>query len=120
MSRNVEQRNCDADPWLSRALEEAHREGKLRVIGVSNFQPDRLMDIIAFNEIRPAVNQIEVTPSTSKPKACYSWARMMYRRKRGLRLPRAVIASSRTNCSPPLVKAWQICWPSGSALVDPA
>ncbi|CAM2162991.1 Glyoxal reductase [Burkholderia cepacia] len=45
-----------------RAMEEAHRAGKLRAIGVSNFQPDRLMDIIAFNEIKPAVNQIEVNP----------------------------------------------------------
>lgn len=45
-----------------RAMEEAHRAGKLRAIGVSNFQPDRLMDIIAFNEVRPAVNQIEVNP----------------------------------------------------------
>jgi 2,5-diketo-D-gluconate reductase A len=45
-----------------RAMEEAHRAGKLRAIGVSNFQPDRLMDIIAFNEIVPAVNQVEVNP----------------------------------------------------------
>ena len=45
-----------------RAMEEAYREGKLRAIGVSNFHPDRLMDIIAFNEVRPAVNQIEVNP----------------------------------------------------------
>jgi len=45
-----------------RAMEEAHRAGKLRAIGVSNFQPDRLMDIIAFNEVKPAVNQIEVNP----------------------------------------------------------
>ena len=45
-----------------RAMEEAHRQGKLRAIGVSNFHPDRLMDIIAFNEIKPAVNQIEVNP----------------------------------------------------------
>ncbi|HEU4375381.1 MAG TPA: aldo/keto reductase, partial [Telluria sp.] len=36
--------------------------GKLRAIGVSNFQPDRLMDLIAFNEMAPAVNQIEVNP----------------------------------------------------------
>jgi 2,5-diketo-D-gluconate reductase A len=43
-------------------MEEAHRQGKLRAIGVSNFHPDRLMDIIAFNEIRPAVNQVEVNP----------------------------------------------------------
>lgn len=45
-----------------RAMEAAHRAGKLRAIGVSNFQPDRLMDIIAFNEVKPAVNQIEVNP----------------------------------------------------------
>jgi 2,5-diketo-D-gluconate reductase A len=45
-----------------RAMEEAHRTGKLRAIGVSNFQPDRLMDIKAFNEVSPAVNQIEINP----------------------------------------------------------
>jgi 2,5-diketo-D-gluconate reductase A len=45
-----------------RAMEEAYRDGKLRAIGVSNFHPDRLMDIMAFNEVAPAVNQIEVNP----------------------------------------------------------
>jgi 2,5-diketo-D-gluconate reductase A len=45
-----------------RAMEEACRDGKLRAIGLSNFQPDRLMDIMAFNEVKPAVNQIEVNP----------------------------------------------------------
>lgn len=45
-----------------RAMEEAHRAGKLRSIGVSNFQPDRLMDIKVFNQITPAVNQVEVNP----------------------------------------------------------
>ena len=45
-----------------RAMEQAHRAGKLRAIGVSNFQPDRLMDIKAFNEVAPAVNQVEVNP----------------------------------------------------------
>jgi len=45
-----------------RAMEEAHRTGKLRAIGLSNFQPDRLMDIKAFNEVTPTVNQIEVNP----------------------------------------------------------
>ena len=43
-------------------MEEAHRAGKLRAIGLSNFQPDRLMDIKAFNDIAPAVNQIEINP----------------------------------------------------------
>jgi len=45
-----------------RAMQDAYRSGTLRAIGVSNFQPDRLMDIVAFNEIKPAVNQIEVNP----------------------------------------------------------
>lgn len=45
-----------------RAMDEAYRQGKLRAIGVSNFQPDRLMDIQVFNEISPAVNQVEVNP----------------------------------------------------------
>ncbi len=42
-----------------RAMEELYKAGKARAIGVSNFQPDRLMDIITFNEIVPAVNQVE-------------------------------------------------------------
>lgn len=45
-----------------RAMQEAHRAGKLRAIGLSNFEPDRLMDIAAFNEVTPAVNQIEINP----------------------------------------------------------
>ncbi|MGX9713053.1 aldo/keto reductase [Janthinobacterium lividum] len=45
-----------------RAMQDAYRSGKLRAIGVSNFQPDRLMDLIAFNDIAPAVNQIEINP----------------------------------------------------------
>lgn len=53
-----------------RAMEQAYRAGKLRAIGVSNFQPDRLMDIIAFNEVAPAVNQIEVNPFHQQAEAC--------------------------------------------------
>ncbi len=45
-----------------RAMQDAYRAGKLRAIGVSNFAPDRLMDLIAFNEIAPAINQIEINP----------------------------------------------------------
>lgn len=44
------------------ALEELYREGKVRAIGVSNFSPDRLADIAAFNEIKPQINQIETNP----------------------------------------------------------
>jgi len=45
-----------------RAMEELYREGKIRAIGVSNFQPDRLMDLMLHNEVVPAVNQIETHP----------------------------------------------------------
>lgn len=39
--------------------EEAYKEGKVRAIGVSNFYPDRYLDINHFAEIKPAVNQVE-------------------------------------------------------------
>lgn len=42
-----------------RELEKLYQEGKIRAIGVSNFDPDRLIDLIEFNEVIPAVNQIE-------------------------------------------------------------
>ena len=45
-----------------RAMEELYREGKIRAIGVSNFHPDRLVDLILNNEIAPVVNQVETHP----------------------------------------------------------
>jgi 2,5-diketo-D-gluconate reductase A len=45
-----------------RAMEELYREGRIRAIGVSNFHPDRLMDLIVHNQVVPAVNQIETHP----------------------------------------------------------
>lgn len=45
-----------------RAMQELYKEGKVRAIGVSNFHPDRLIDLIVHNEIVPAVNQIETHP----------------------------------------------------------
>jgi len=45
-----------------RAMEELYREGRIRAIGVSNFLPDRLMDLVMHNEITPHVNQIETHP----------------------------------------------------------
>ena len=47
---------------MYRASEQLYKEGKLRAIGVSNFYPDRLSDIVAFNEITPQVNQVETHP----------------------------------------------------------
>lgn len=45
-----------------RAMEELYKEGKVKAIGVSNFHPDRLMDLIVHNDVVPAVNQIETHP----------------------------------------------------------
>ncbi len=45
-----------------RAMQELYKEGKVRAIGVSNFHPDRLIDLIIHNEVVPAVNQIETHP----------------------------------------------------------
>lgn len=51
------------------ALEDLYEEGKVRAIGVSNFSPDRLADIAAFNKIIPQVNQVEVNPLHQQIKA---------------------------------------------------
>jgi len=45
-----------------RAMEELYHEGKIRAIGVSNFHPDRLIDLIIHNSVVPAVNQVETHP----------------------------------------------------------
>ncbi len=45
-----------------RAMEELYAAGKVRAIGVANFHPDRLMDLMLHNKVKPAVNQIEVNP----------------------------------------------------------
>lgn len=45
-----------------RALEDLYAEGKVRAIGVSNFYPDRLVDIASFSRVKPMVNQVECHP----------------------------------------------------------
>lgn len=45
-----------------RALEKAYHEGKIRAIGISNFYPDRMIDLYHFSEVKPMVNQIETHP----------------------------------------------------------
>ena len=52
-----------------RAMEELYQQGKIKAIGVSNFSPDRLADLMAFNKIKPAVNQIEVNPFNQQLQA---------------------------------------------------
>lgn len=43
-----------------RALSDAYKEGKIKAIGVSNFFPDRLVDLALYAEVKPAINQVEV------------------------------------------------------------
>ncbi|MEU5877883.1 aldo/keto reductase [Spirillospora sp. NPDC047279] len=45
-----------------RAMQDLHRQGRIRAIGISNFHPDRVVDLIDHNDVVPAVNQIEVHP----------------------------------------------------------
>lgn len=52
-----------------RAMEEAYKAGKLRAIGVSNFYPDRLIDICQFADVVPAVNQVETHVFQQQKKA---------------------------------------------------
>ena len=52
-----------------RAMEEAYKEGKLKAIGVSNFYPARLVDLIYTVDVVPAVNQVELNPLFQQPEA---------------------------------------------------
>lgn len=55
-----------------RALTDLYKEGKIKAIGVSNFYPDRLVDLALCSEVKPAVNQIEVNPFHQQIEA-QSW-----------------------------------------------
>ncbi len=55
-----------------RVLEEFYKQGKIRAIGVSNFEPDMLIDLINFNKVKPAVNQIE-THLYCQRKIVHKW-----------------------------------------------
>ena len=52
-----------------RTMEEAYKEGKVRAIGVSNFYPDRLIDLCQFVEVTPAMNQVETHVFQQQTKA---------------------------------------------------
>ena len=55
-----------------RVLEDFYKQGKIRAIGVSNFEPDMLIDLINFNKVKPAVNQIE-THLYCQRKSVHEW-----------------------------------------------
>lgn len=63
-----------------RALEKLYEEGKLRAIGISNFYPDRMVDLASFSKIRPMVNQIEIHPHNQQETA------KMWNEKYGVKL----------------------------------
>lgn len=52
-----------------RALEDLYEEGKLHAIGISNFYPDRMVDLASFARIRPMVNQVEIHPHNQQKTA---------------------------------------------------
>jgi 2,5-diketo-D-gluconate reductase A len=52
-----------------RAMEDLYSTGKVRAIGVANFHPDRIMDLMLHNKVTPAVNQIEVNPFLQQREA---------------------------------------------------
>lgn len=51
------------------ALEDMYAEGKIRVIGISNFYPDRMIDLASFSRIRPMINQVETHPFNQQIEA---------------------------------------------------
>lgn len=63
-----------------RAMEELYQEGVVRAIGVANFYPDRLADLIAFNEVTPAVNQVECNVFFQQ------WSAQAYMEKKGVQM----------------------------------
>ena len=87
-------------PSAYRAMEDAYRAGKLRAIGVSNFYPERLVDVCALAEVPPAVNQIETHPFRSSAPRTKPWPSLAWRMRPGHPSPRAKTASSTTRCSP--------------------
>lgn len=54
---------------IYRAMEEAYKEGWIRAIGVSNFYPDRLVDLCSFAEVKPTINQVETHVFQQQKKA---------------------------------------------------
>lgn len=63
-----------------RAMEELYQQGVVRAIGVANFYPDRLADLIAFNEVTPAVNQVECNVFFQQ------WDAQAYMEKKGVQM----------------------------------
>lgn len=83
------------------ALVDLYKEGKIKAIGVSNFYPDRLVDMAIFSEVTPAINQVEVNVFHQQKEA------QVYNEKHGVQLEAwAPFAEGRNNMfSNPELKA---------------
>jgi 2,5-diketo-D-gluconate reductase A len=57
-------------------MQDLYQAGRVKAIGVSNFYPDRLVDLIEHNTVTPAVNQIETHPSTQRLSAAHAGRRV--------------------------------------------
>ena len=66
-----------------RAMERLYKEGRIRAIGVSSFWNERLADLITFNNVKPAVNQIETNVWNQEWKSQDIWKKKVYSLKHG-------------------------------------
>jgi 2,5-diketo-D-gluconate reductase A len=81
-----------------RAMEELYQAGRIKAIGVSNFHPDRVMDLIVHHEVVPAVNQVETHPFHQQVETQQFLQENGCRFSPGARLPRARTTSLPTEC----------------------
>ena len=77
-----------------RAMEEAYRAGKLRAIGVSNFYPDRLVDLCKFVVIKPMVNQVETHVFQQQKRHANGWTSTASPMRAGVPSPKEERTSS--------------------------
>ena len=94
-----------------RAMEEAYKAGKLRAIGVSNFYPDRLIDLCQFSEIKPMVNQVETHALFQQAAAHEVMAKYGVVHEPGAPSPRDGRTSSPTPPSRPSAPSTASPWP---------
>ena len=84
-----------------RAAERLYKEGRIRAIGVTSFTNERLQDLFLHNEVKPAVNQIETTPSSNSGRLTPSCGRKAYSTRHGHPSPKASATFSTTLQSRP-------------------
>lgn len=99
-----------------RAMEELQQAGKIRAIGVSNFHPDRLADLIAFNNVVPAVNQVEVNPFNQQLQAVPGCKVVAFSQKPGHRLRKGKWSVPASCSHGNWREVWQKRGPGSSAL----